>query len=278
MIPDVQTRLPDVRLPLTRVGVKNVKKLIRVPKKHGDDVVLHVNIDCYVDLPSSQKGTHMSRNLEAINEILEEIVKNPVYELEKLCEDIAAEVMKRHEYASNCEVTMDCHVMLPGSSPMNRKIQDFVKVMARAEFLRGPGSGCKEIGIQLGGVIFHPHSLGSIGPTQRASAFLLLQVPEDSSIKIDQMVEILKASLSSKAYEYLSPEEEEIVIKEGLKNPRFPQDVVDHILVDVLERFSWLPDTARITARCIAEETLLTHESFAEKVTTLGELKKSCKA
>ncbi len=275
MIPDVQTRLPEVRLPLTRVGVKNVKKLIKVPQEDRDDLVLHVNINCYVDLPSFQKGTHMSRNLEAINEILEEIVKNPVYELEKLCEDIAAEIMRRHEYASNCEVTMDCHVMLPGSSPMNRKTQDFVKVIARAEFLRDQGSGCKEIGTELEGVIFHPHLMGGVGPTQRAKAFLLLQVPEGNTIKVDEMVDVLKASLSSKSYEYLSPEEEDMVIEEALKKPRFPQDVVEHIMDEVLRRFSWLPDTARITARCVAEETLLTHESFAEKVTTLGDLKKA---
>jgi GTP cyclohydrolase-4 len=275
MIPDVQTRLPEVRLPLTRVGVKNVKKLIKVPREGRDDLVLQVNINCYVDLPSSQKGTHMSRNLEAINEILEEIVKKPVYELEKLCEDIAMEIMKRHEYASNCEVTMDCHVMLPGSSPLNRKIQDFVKVMARAEFLRNHGPGCKEIGTELEGVIFHPHLTGGFGPTQRAKAFVSLQVPEGSTIKVDELVEALQASLSSKSYQYLSPEEEEMVIQEAIKKPRFPQDVVDNILREVLKRFSWLPSSARITARCVAEETLLTHRSFAEKVTTLGDLKKS---
>jgi GTP cyclohydrolase-4 len=275
MIPDVQTRLPDVRLPLTRVGVKNVKKLIRVPRKGKDALVLHVNLNCYVDLPSSQKGTHMSRNLEAINEILEEIVKKPVYELEKLCEDIAREVIERHEYASNCEVTMDCHVMLPSSSPMRRKTQDFVKVVARAEVYKGSGAGEREIGAEVKGVILHPHSLGDgVGPTQRARAFLLLQVPRGRFIKVEDMVEILEASLSAKSYEYLSPREEEMVIEEALLKPRFPQDVVNQILQGVLARFSSLPASTRVTARCVAEETLLTHKSFAERVTTLGELKK----
>lgn len=277
MIPDVQTRLPDVRLPLTRVGVKNVRKLIRVPRKGRDPMVLHVNLNCYVDLPSSQKGTHMSRNLEAINEILEEIVKKPVYELEKLCEDIAREVIERHEYANNCEVTMDCHVMLPGSSPLKRKMQDFVKVVARAEVYKDGGSraGEREIGAEVRGVILHPHPISrGMGPTQRARASLLLQVPEERFIKVEDMVEVLEAALSTKSYEYLSPEEEEMVIEEALLKPRFPQEVVNHILRGVLERFSSLPGSTRVTARCIAEETLLTHKAFAEKVTTLGELEK----
>lgn len=275
MIPDVQTRLPEVKLPLTRVGVNNVRKLIRVPREGKEALVLQVNLNCYVDLPSSQKGTHMSRNLEAINEILEEIVKKPVYELEKLCEDIAKAVIERHEYASNCEVTMDCHVMLPRSSPMKRRIQDFIKVIAKAAVLKGPTPKEKEIGAEIKGVILHPHSsLGkSVGPTQRARAFLLLQVPEGYFIKVEDMVEILEASLSSKSYEYLSQKEEELVIEEALSKPRFPQGVVNKILEGVLMRFNSLPDSTKVTARCIAEEPLLTHESFAERVTTLRALK-----
>ncbi|NOZ77148.1 MAG: GTP cyclohydrolase I FolE2 [Euryarchaeota archaeon] len=94
MLPDVQTRKPKVRLHLTRVGVKDVRKLLKIPRGEKRPIILLANFDCYVDLPAQQKGTHMSRNLEAINEIIEEIVQKPVYELEMLCEDIVKEIFK----------------------------------------------------------------------------------------------------------------------------------------------------------------------------------------
>ena len=56
---------------LTRVGVTGVKKPVRVSR--GDKkVTLICTIDVFVDLPSTQKGSHLSRNLEVIAEMVEQ--------------------------------------------------------------------------------------------------------------------------------------------------------------------------------------------------------------
>ena len=75
---DVQASSPDVRINLTRVGVKNVKKLVEV-HRHGKRPVIFIsNFDVYVDLPGSLKGANLSRNFEVIDEVLQQAIDGDV--------------------------------------------------------------------------------------------------------------------------------------------------------------------------------------------------------
>ncbi len=274
MIPDVQTRLPGIMLPLTRVGVSNVRKLLRITLASGKSVVLLANFNCFVDLPSSQKGTHMSRNLEAINEILEEAVRNPAYELEGICGIIAEEVLKRHEYASRCEVSMESRRMQPEKTPRGDTSQGAIKLIARALAVRG-GEVLKEVGAEVAGIIVHPHTISKkkgLGGSQKVRASLIVEVPTGYFIKIGNIVEVLGDSLSARAYGFLSEEEEEAVLAAATKKARSVEDVLRESLRGALSKFK-LPDGARIEAKCVAEGSLFPHNTLAERHTTFGELR-----
>ena len=40
MLPDVQTRAPDIKISLTRVGVSEVRKLLKIPRNGNRPIVL----------------------------------------------------------------------------------------------------------------------------------------------------------------------------------------------------------------------------------------------
>jgi len=274
MIPDVQTRMPEIKLSLTRVGVTNVRKLIKIPRKGKRPIILLVNLNCFVDLPSSQKGIHMSRNLEAINEILEDITKKPVYELEGLCEDIVREITKRHEYATRCEVGMESKLMMMRKTPAGQKMQDFVKLFANASAHKGAKPEMeKKVGVEIKGVIIHPSNGSEVCSTQRANTMLIIEVPEGYFIKIEDLVAILEESMSAKAYGFLTEKEEKQVITKAHRRYKSVTAVVKDILGGVANKFN-LPGETKITARCVAEESLFTYNSLAERVETFGKLKK----
>jgi len=64
-LPDVQSRLSPSKFKITRVGVTGVKKLVHIKRPNKESALpLVVKMDLFVDLPASQKGSHMSRNLE----------------------------------------------------------------------------------------------------------------------------------------------------------------------------------------------------------------------
>src|ERR1700737_504061 len=66
---DVQARLPGIAVGLSRVGVTGVEKVVRIR-----DELFFARLDCFVDLSREQKGAHMSRFDEVVNEAIGEVV------------------------------------------------------------------------------------------------------------------------------------------------------------------------------------------------------------
>src|SRR3954449_6776727 len=70
---DVQSRLPALQLSLSRVGVTAVEKVIRV-RHDGREQLFSAQLECFVDLGPRQKGAHMSRFEEVVNEAIGEVI------------------------------------------------------------------------------------------------------------------------------------------------------------------------------------------------------------
>ena len=68
-LPDVQASSPEIPLNLTRVGVRNVKKLVELARKGGKrPIVLVSTFDIFVDLPSSmRREQRRERDLRALS-------------------------------------------------------------------------------------------------------------------------------------------------------------------------------------------------------------------
>src|SRR3954451_22715567 len=92
---DVQSQLPTLHVSLSRVGVTNVEKVIRL--RAGDAEQLYMaRLDCFVDIGPRQKGAHMSRFEEVVNDAIGEVVLGErVFRAETLAMHIAERVRDR---------------------------------------------------------------------------------------------------------------------------------------------------------------------------------------
>ncbi len=137
-LPDVQASSPEIPLNLTRVGVRNVKKLVELARKGGKrPIVLVSTFDIFVDLPSSMKGANLSRNFEAMYEVLESAVNTPFYEIEELCVEVAKRLLQRHKYASVAEVRMRSEFIAKRKTPVTAmECQEPVVIFAEAKAFR----------------------------------------------------------------------------------------------------------------------------------------------
>src|SRR5579859_3321494 len=94
-IPDVQSQPPAHALGLSRVGVTGVEKVIRV-RQHGFEQLFWARLECFVELGPNQKGAHMSRFEEVVNEAIGEVVLGEApFKAETLAEHIAGLVRER---------------------------------------------------------------------------------------------------------------------------------------------------------------------------------------
>jgi len=290
MYPDIQGLRPERRYKITRVGVKNVVKPIFV--KRGDKTItLVTSIDIFVDLPPSKKGSDMSRNIEVISEIVEESIASPCSGIENLASRIVKKVKERHEYATYAEVNLRAEYFLERKTPLGRKTIERYGLMGRATV---DNSGVKKmVGVEVIGMTACPCAMETVRailrerygddilnkipvPThnQRNVATVMLEVPEGYEIEANDLIDIIEESMSSPTYEILKRRDEGEVVIRAHENPKFVEDVVREILHRILEKYRHLPDDVIIVVRSESEESIHKHNAFAERVTTLRELRK----
>src|SRR3989442_5966457 len=148
---DVQSERVANGFRLNKVGVSDVVKTVEV-RRPNRSVTLTTALDVFVDLPQDQKGSHLSRNLEAINEVVDRSVREPVGSLEELTEVIALLLLKRHDYATTSEVWATAEYFLERTSPWGRTSLEPYRLVARTntppwEPVAGRSVGLEVIGM-----------------------------------------------------------------------------------------------------------------------------------
>ncbi|MDD3622584.1 MAG: GTP cyclohydrolase MptA [Methanofollis sp.] len=302
-LPDVQSTCPDVRINLTRVGVKNVKKLVEVSRPDKRPVVFISNFDVYVDLPGSLKGANLSRNFEVIDEVLQEAIDGKVTEIEELCSVVARKLLDHHEYAERTEIQMRSEFMVRRETPVSKTgCHEVVKVYARAVAKRNGGNPIirKSIGAEVTGMTACPcaqdimkdyairvmqdlevepekidaffEKVPMATHNQRGRGFLCIETDDESHVSLEAIINLLKASMSASIYELLKRGDENYVVMQAHSNARFVEDCVREMARRVVQEFGDLPGDSSILVRQTNEESIHQHDAYAERKATLAEL------
>jgi GTP cyclohydrolase-4 len=301
-VPDVQASPPSVHVSLSRAGVTNVEKVIRIGPR-GAEQLYHAKLDCFVDLGPQQKGAHMSRFEEVANDVIGEVVLGEGgFKAEELAQRIAVEVRERQE-AVRAEVTVAArypeHKPAPVSGIATQEIYTLFGSAVASE--RGTR---RLVGVAAQGMTACPcaqqlvagrsrERLAADGFTedqiarifeavpvathnQRGLGTLHLGLPEDCDTDVDaaELLMIVEDSMSSEIYELMKRTDEGAVVEKAHRRPRFVEDCVREAIRGAIERFGGLGDDAFVSARQENLETIHQHNVVAERFGLLGELRR----
>ncbi|TLZ87761.1 MAG: GTP cyclohydrolase I FolE2 [Methanobacteriota archaeon] len=290
---DVQSERVANGFRLNKVGVTGVVKPVQI-RRPNRAVTLTTTLDLFVDLPQDQKGSHLSRNLEAINEVVDRSVREPVGSLEELTEVIAQILLKRHDYATTSEVWATAEYFLERTSPWGRTSLEAYRLVARANARRGEREVVRSIGVEVVGMTACPCAMETVRDdvlkehpelgrwpegvpiithNQRNRTTLILQEPPGHDIEADELIDIVEESLSAPTYGLLKRPDEGRLVEMAHRNPKFVEDVVRDVLDRLLKRYPKMPDTTWVRVKSEAEESIHKHNAFAERSTTFGELR-----
>lgn len=303
-LPDIQATCPDVRINLSRVGVKNVQKLVEVARPGKRPVIFISTFDVFVDLPGSLKGANLSRNFEVIDDVLQQAIEGEVKEIENLCSVVARKLLDKHEYADMTEVTMKSQFMVRRETPVSQtSCHEVVNVHARAVAQRAPEGPTvrKMIGAEVTGMTACPcaqnimrdnamHVMEQLGieeekiaafldevpmatHNQRGKGFLCIETDDDQHVSLEKIIAILKKSMSAEIYELLKRGDESYVVMAAHNNPRFVEDCVREMARKVVSAFPKLPDDSLVTIQQTNEESIHQHDAYAERIAIFGELR-----
>jgi len=248
---DVQANRPEFSINLTRVGVTNVKKLIKVTRRDKRPVILVSEFDLFVDLPSDRKGANLSRNFEVMDEALEDALNAPVYEIEQFCGDVAEKLLDRHEYASRAEVRMRSEYMVKRETPSTGiATQEITNIFAEtttyrtndkqhrtrrmigAEVVGMTACPCaqehtreqaemrlKELNVAPADIEAFLRDIPLATHNQRGRGTIAIEVGTGYEVPLDTIIEIVEESMSSKIYELLKRTDEAVVVETLTRTP-----------------------------------------------------------
>jgi GTP cyclohydrolase-4 len=292
---DVQQEHPPALLRLDRVGVAGLHRVIRLT---DGGTLFYATLDLSVELPAVQKGAHMSRFSDTVEEVLEEIggLESPV--IESLAERIARHLVHGHR-ARRVDVEIRAQFPLNRRAPLSGKLsQELYTLIGIAA--AGPDRCLRLVGVEAEGMMACPcaqdmvraHARerllengieGSLADrvlelvplathNQRGRGRLL--VGTEQPVRAEDLVEIVEASMSSENYDLLKRPDELFVVEKAHRHPRFVEDAVREMLENVVSMSADLPDDAYVHARQTNMETIHKHDVFAERGGTAGEIRK----
>ncbi len=299
---DVQAQVPSLAVSLSRVGVTNVEKVIRI-RANGSEQLYSARLDCFVDLGPQQKGAHMSRFEEVVNDAIGDVViGESALRAETLAQHIAERVRDEQD-ARRAEVHIEArypeHKPAPESGILTQEIYSLLGVAVASQ------TGTRRlVGVRAQGMTACPcaqklveararerlaeggfprddidrivEAVPIATHNQRGLGTLHIGCPEDceNDIPAERLLAVVEDSMSSEIYELMKRSDEAAVVEKAHRRPRFVEDCVREMVRGVVEKFPELTERHFVSARQENLETIHQHNVTAERFGLLGEMRR----
>jgi len=298
---DVQSRRPSTHVSLSRVGIRGVEKVVRV-RSNGAEQLFYAELECFVDLGPQQKGAHMSRFEEVVNEAIDEVILGEAaFKAETLASHIAEHIRDRQE-GRRAEVTIAARYPEHKRSPVSGLPTQEIYTLFGSAVASARGTR-RLVGVEAQGMTacpcaqelvmdrsqerlledgFTDHEIARVFEAvpvathnQRGIGTLHIGCPEScaEALEAEILLHIVEAAMSSEIYELMKRSDEVEVVEKAHLRPRFVEDCVREMVRMAIERFGHLDDNAFVSARQENLETIHKHNVVAERHGLLGELR-----
>jgi GTP cyclohydrolase I len=222
-IEDVQSRADTRRIPINKVGIKDIRHPIRIKDRSGGEQHTIANFSMYVDLPHDFKGTHMSRFVEILNnyerEITTDSFKEMLTEMTERLGSKSGHIQMRFPYfinkkapVSGVQSLMDYDVTFTGE--------------------RKDGENCLKIKIVVPVTSLCPCSkkISDYGAHNQRS-HVTVECKAKGFIWIEEIIDVVEKEASCELYGLLKRPDEKYVTERAYDNPKFVEDMVRDVAV-----------------------------------------------
>ncbi len=231
-MPDVQGSSDTRNVAIDRVGVKDVTYPIRLKispcsVEGGGEQTTVAKINMYVALPHYQKGTHMSRFLEVLNDHRGAICPTDIPKItEAIRERLNAEeahfqaeftyFITKPAPVTQAPGLMDYRVRFECTASRTGKTDDFTIAVAAPATSLCPCS--KEISA------YGAHN-------QRCIIEAKVRTPPGKMLWIEELVRIVEKSASCPVFAVLKRPDEKFVTEAAYDNPKFVEDIIRDLAI-----------------------------------------------
>lgn len=253
-LPDTQNLTDHRRLPIRKVGVRSIEVPIKLHLQSGFQSNSIANLGLAVSLDAAQKGTHMSRFIEAIESMGGEW--NPMNlrtVLEKLGERLQAD-----QYF----IDFECPVFMIKKAPVSGKPGP-MKYLIRASGVLTGAEYRQEVSLKAWVTTLCPCSKAISNYSahnQRGEITLTFDVPDGpGGVDLRRLISDMETAASSPLFSLLKRVDEKAVTELAYDNPVFVEDLVRNVASVVRKNHK----ISRFTVEAENHESIHLHNAYA---------------
>jgi GTP cyclohydrolase-4 len=294
---------------IERVGISEVKRRIEIHWQ-SHQYWMTARIAAFVRLPKNQRGIHMSRSAEMIEEAIAMNVVKPARSLEEFAKRLLDSLLEMHEYTNHAEVSIEGDLILTKAEngtrqdqkPYELTVDAYVDLAAdKTKTYRG------KIGLAAWGMTacpcaqqmnidyiydmvaarpdldINPEKLEKLlqiipvaSHNQRAVGRIQIGIASLDSEIIDllDLIELIESSLSGRIRSVLKRPDEAELVRTAHLYPRFVEDAARVMATKLRDkRFVKIPDSSEIIITINSFESIHLHNAVAEIHSTFGEIR-----
>jgi GTP cyclohydrolase I len=249
---DVQAHADTRRLPINRVGIKDIRHPVRVKDRAKGEQHTIATFNMYVSLPHDFKGTHMSRFVEILHGEREISVESFGGMLRSMTERLEADT-------GHIEMSFPFFVMKRAPVSGVESLMDYRATLI-GEHTRGHTDMWLRVAVPVTSLCPCSKKISAYGAhNQRSQVTITARLRRHSHMWIEELIEIAESEASCELYGILKRTDEKYVTERAYDNPKFVEDLVR----DVATRLN--PDE-RVAAYVVEAEnfeSIHNHSAYA---------------
>jgi GTP cyclohydrolase I len=248
---DIQNLKDERNIDIKKVGVKGLKYPITVlDRAHGTQPV-NATINMYVNLLHRFKGTHMSRFVEVLNEIREQV---NIRTFHSILEKIR---VKLHAESAHIEIEFPYFIEKTAPRSRSKSLMEY-----QCQFL----GTCTDSGLDF--VVGMVVPVTTVCPCSKEisrsgahnqRSIVTVHLRFRKFFWIEDVIKLIEKSASGEVFSLLKRIDEKYVTEKGYENPMFVEDVVRN----VAERLSQDPNFSWYSVEAENFESIHNHSAYA---------------
>jgi len=222
-IEDVQARADSRRIPINKVGIKDVYHPVRVKDRSSGEQHTIANFNMYVALPHNFKGTHMSRFVELLHGNEREISVESF-------RDILAEMTERLN-AQSGHIEMEFPFFVMKTAPVSG-VQSLMNYQASliGELHDGKSELWLKVVVAATSLCPCSKDISKYGAHNQRS-HITIKAKVDGHMWLEELIDIAESEASCEVYGILKRADEKYVTERAYENPKFVEDIVRDVAV-----------------------------------------------
>jgi len=255
---DIQQEEPLVSISIEKVGIKGLLYPVRILRKDNNYQHTIATIQPSVELPATVRGTHMSRFIEIIEKHKQDINGKSV-----------KEILKDITKIFNCQkanLVITFPYFITKISPVSR-ISSILNTICGYSHNIENNKITSSLIVKVDITTLCPcsKSISKFGAhNQRAT--VSLEVEEKEFVWFEDLIDLIEQCASSPIYPLLKREDEKFVTEYAYEHPKFVEDLVRDIFIQIQNKYKTKISKVKIEAE--SDESIHQHKAFAiiEKV------------